>query len=153
MSHINEENKDLVNKGYPVPENLRSLLGDKITGNNMTTRITRLEKKDNLSDVESEALTWLKNAYEGDKKRNDANKRVQMKAGKENSFIKTHEKDRDNANPTKIGGAAKLTSSGEHSKVSDQIENNRVQYYESINAEIDAARYLIEYMDNKKDKI
>lgn len=151
--NLNEENKDLVNKDYPVPENLRSILGNKITGNNMTTRISRLEKKEICSDLETEALTWLKNTYDGDRKRNDANKRVQMKAGKENAFIKTHTKDKDNANPTKVGGLAKVTSSGEHSKVSDQIENNRVQYYESVNAEIDAARYLIEYMNNKNNKI
>ena len=89
----------------------------------------------------------------------DAKKRVVMrtdgvgakKGG--NAFKDTHEKDRDNANPSKVGGLAKLTSSGKHSKVSDQIENNRVQYYESYNKEIENMKYLIEYMNNNNNKI
>ena len=46
----------------------------------------------------------------------------------------------------------KINSSGKHSKVSDQIENNRVQYYESYDSEIEAVRYLIEYMNNNNNK-
>mgnify|MGYP000244349778 CR=1 FL=1 len=40
---------------------------------------------------------------------------------------------------------------GKHSKVSDQIENNRVQYYESYNKEIEGMKYLIEYMNNNNN--
>ena len=54
---------------------------------------------------------------------------------------------------SKVGGLAKLTSSGEHSKVSKQLEDNMVQYYESFNKEINSMVYLIEYMDNKKQKL
>lgn len=69
-----------------------------------------------------------------------------------NAFIDTHEKDKDNANPTKVGGLADMKVRGKHSKVSDQIENNRVQYYESYNKEIKDMKYLIEYMCNKNNK-
>ncbi len=50
----------------------------------------------------------------------------------------------------KPGGLAKLNSD---TKVSKQLENNMVQYYESFNKEIKNMIYLIEYMDNNKNKI
>lgn len=146
-------NLDLVNKDYVVNSpSAKKYLGDKISGNNLTTIKSRLENKGQLNQEEQDALDWINKRYEEETKRIDGLKRTQMRAGKENSFKKTHTKDNDNANPTKVGGNVKITSSGEHSKVSDQIENNRVQYYESIEDEIQSMRYLIEYMDNNKGK-
>lgn len=150
-------NHDFVNRSYVVPENLRGMLGDKISGNNITTKISRLNAKDSLTDSEQEALNWLNGKHDGETRKIDSVKRTIMrtdgvgakKGG--NAFKDTHTKDKDNANPTKIGGMVKITSSGKHSKVSDQIENNRVQYYESYESEIEAVRYLIEYMNNNKD--
>ena len=77
-----------------------------------------------------------------------------MNLGRENAFKKAHTKDRKNKNVDKIGGMAKLTSSGKHTKASDQVANNRVQYYESFDKEIKDMIYLIEYMNNNdKNKI
>lgn len=151
-------NQDFVNKEYIVPENLRGMLGDKISGNNITTKISRLNSKDNLNDSEQEAINWLNAKHDGEIKKIDGVKRIIMKTkgiGSKkggNAFKNTHTKDRDNTNPTKVGGMVKINSSGKHSKVSDQIENNRVQYYESYDSEIEAVRYLIEYMNNNNNK-
>ena len=41
---------------------------------------------------------------------------------------------------------------GKHSKVSDQIENNNVRYYESYKKEMKNMKYLIEYMCNNNNK-
>jgi hypothetical protein len=73
-------------------------------------------------------------------------KKTGMDAGRENEFIKTHEKDRDNANPTGVGGIPKVNKG----KVSDKIMSNREVYNEAINKEISEVRYLIEYMNNNK---
>jgi hypothetical protein len=73
-------------------------------------------------------------------------KKTGMDAGRENEFIKTHDKDRDNANPTGVGGIPKVNKG----KVSDKIMSNREVYNEAINKEISEVRYLIEYMNNNK---
>lgn len=151
MRNINEEHKDLKNKNYRID-------GEDYTYTNLTSRISELKKKQEagtISDDESKKLKKLEDKYEAEKDRDDSVKRSKMNSGMENSFKKEHTKNRDNSNNvTKPGGLAKVTSSGKHSKVSDQINDNRVQYYESIDSEIDAMRYLIEYMDNNnKNKI
>lgn len=158
MSSINERNEEHESRTYKVPPMFHSQLGEKITGNNITTKISRLSKKENLTDEEQEVLSWLKGKNEAEVNKIDAKKRITMqtdgvgakKGG--NAFKDTHEKDKNNANPTKAGGLAKVTSSGKHSKVSDQLENNRVQYYESYEKEIQDMKYLIEYMDNNNNK-
>tara|TARA_B100000927_G_scaffold68859_1_gene54507 strand:- start:3067 stop:3537 length:471 start_codon:yes stop_codon:yes gene_type:complete len=150
-------NHDFINKDYVVPDNLKKELGDKISGNNITTRLSRLKSKENLTELEEEIFNWLNAKHDGEIKKIDGVKRIIMKTkgvGSKkggNAFKDTHTKDKDNANPTKIGGMVKINSSGKHSKVSDQIENNRLQYYESYESEIEAVRYLIEYMNNNKD--
>lgn len=157
MSNINERNEELESKTYAVPPMFHSQLGEKITGNNITTKISRLSKKENLTDEEQKLLSWLKGKNEAEVNKIDAKKRIIMqtdgvgnkKGG--NAFKDTWERD-ENSNPTKPGGLAKVTSSGKHSKVSDQLENNRVQYYESYEKEIKDMKYLIEYMDNNNNK-
>tara|TARA_B100001094_G_C17841947_1_gene628398 strand:- start:45 stop:497 length:453 start_codon:yes stop_codon:yes gene_type:complete len=147
-------NLDMNDKKYPVPKKFRKLIGDKISGNNMTTKISRLRKKENKPKEEEELLEYLEKEYENIADSIDNKKRIQMNLGRENAFKETHTKDRKNKNVTKIGGMAKLTSSGKHTKASDQIYNNRVQYYESFDKELKNMLYLIEYMDNNnKNKI
>lgn len=139
-------NKDIDSKKYEP-------LGVKTSGNNLTTKISRLENKEYLTKEEEETLTELKKTYDKEKEKSYHNKDIQRKNGKENAFKKEHTKDNKNVNVSKVGGLAKLTSSGEHSKVSKQLEDNMVQYYESFNKEIKNMIYLIEYMDNNKNKI
>jgi len=77
-------------------------------------------------------------------------KKVGMDAGRENQFIKTHEKDKDNANPTAVGGIPKMNKGS----VNDKIMSNKEVYNEGLSREILEIRYLIEYMtNNKKQKI
>ena len=155
---INEGNKEYDESLFQVPQQFQSFLGKEITGNNITTRINRLTNKENLSNEEQQVLRWLKGKDNAETNKIDAIKRIKMKTGAPggkkggNNFIDTHEKDRDNANPTKISGLADMRVKGKHSKVSDQIENNRVQYYESYEKEIQNMKYLIEYMDNNNNK-
>lgn len=73
-------------------------------------------------------------------------KKVGMDAGRENQFIKTHEKDRDNANPTKVGGVPMVTKGS----VNRKIMSNKEVYNEGLEKEISSIRYLIEYMTHNK---
>ncbi len=69
-----------------------------------------------------------------------------MDAGRENQFIEKHEKDKDNANPTAVGGTPKVTKGS----VRDKIMTNKEVYNEGLSKEISEIRYLIEYMNNNK---
>ena len=75
-------------------------------------------------------------------------KKTSMDAGRENQFIEKHEKDRDNANPTGIGGIPKVNKGN----IKDKIMSNKEVYNEGISKEILDIRYLIEYMDNNNKK-
>jgi hypothetical protein len=87
------------------------------------------------------------------KKAKDANyqqKKTGMDAGRENQFIKTHTKDKDNANPTSVGGVPQVTKGS----INRKIMSNKEVYNEGIQKELSEIRYLIEYMDNtKKQKL
>jgi hypothetical protein len=148
-------NSSLENNTYKIDDSsvAKHLGYDEISYSNMTTIKNRLNNKESLSSVEQKVLNWVENKLTQETDKVDFNKRVQMDAGKSNAFIKKHEKDTENPNATKVGGLAKVTSSGEHSKVSDQINNNRMSYYESVEEEIDSIKYLMEYMNNNKTKI
>lgn len=79
----------------------------------------------------------------------DANyneKKVGMDAGRQNQFIRNHTKDKDNANPTAVGGTPKVTKGD----INRKIMSNKEVYNENIEKEISEIRYLIEYMDNNK---
>jgi hypothetical protein len=81
----------------------------------------------------------------------DANyqkKKTGMDAGRENEFIKSHDKDTKNANPTGVGGIPKVTKGS----VNRKIMSNKEVYNEQLNKEIFEIRYLIEYMNNNNKK-
>ena len=157
MENINERNEEYESRTFPVPPKFHESLGNEITGNNITTKLSRLNEKENLTDKEQQVLRWLKGKDNAETNKIDAIKRIKMKTDAPgakqggNNFIDTHKKDRNNTNPTKVGGLADMRVKGKHSKVSDQIENNRVQYYESYNKEIEGMKYLIEYMNNNNN--
>lgn len=164
MSNINERNEEYESSTFQVPPQFHSLLGEEITGNHITTKLSRLRKKKKegkLTTEEQKIFNWLKGKDNTETNKIYARKDIMTKTGApgpdgengKNFHIRYHEKDKDNANPTKIGGLADLSVKGKRSMVSDQIENNRVQYYESYDKEIQNMKYLIEYMDNNKTKI
>ena len=45
-------NLDIHNKKFPVPKKFKKLIGNEISGNNMTTIMSRLRKKENKSKEE-----------------------------------------------------------------------------------------------------
>jgi len=95
-------------------------------------------------------LKEISNLVKTAKDANFNEKEVGMKAGRENQFIKKHEKDRDNANPTGVGGVPKMTKGD----INRKIMSNQEVYNENIIKEISEIRYLIEYMtNNKKQKL
>ena len=158
MKKVNERNEEYESGTLTVPPQFHSSLVKKISGNNITTKISRLSKKEKLTSEEQKTLTWLKGKDNAETNKIDAQKRIIKRTdgvGKKkggNAFIDTHEKDKNNTNPTKIGGLADMKVRGKHSKVSDQIENNNVQYYESYKKEMKDMKYLIEYMCNNNNK-
>jgi len=99
---------------------------------------TRLGGEERLKEVENLVKTA--------KDANHQQKKIGMDAGRENQFIKKHEKDKDNANPTAVGGVPKMTKGS----INRKIMSNKEVYNESIQKEISEIRYLIEYMNNNK---
>jgi len=148
-------NLDLKNKSFEVPKNLRPLLNnnESMSYSNMNKKMSELNKKDNLTPDDKKVLKWLKNTLKKEITANEAPKRIKMetgaigKKGGGNNFKDTHEKDRDNANPTAVGGIpdVRTMANGRH------IVNNTVGYVkEEYEKEMSKMRYLIEYMDNNK---
>ena len=45
MSNINERNEEYESSTFQVPPQFHSLLGEEITGNHITTKLSRLRKK------------------------------------------------------------------------------------------------------------
>lgn len=81
-------------------------------------------------------------------------KKAKMDAGMENQFIKTHEKDRDNANPTNPdSGMIDVTKGSTLKNVmsGDAIYKSSDRKTEAYNKEIQSIKYLIEYMNKNKN--
>ncbi len=151
-------NLDLKNKSFEVPKNLRPLLNnnESMSYSYMNKKMSELNEKDNLTPDDEKVLKWLKNTLKKEITANEAPKRIKMETGASgkrgggNNFKNTHEKDRDNANPTAVGGIpdVRTMANGRH------IVNNTVGYVkEEYEKEMSKMRYLIEYMDNNKKKL
>ena len=104
------------------------------------TEFERLGGENRLKDIESLVHTNQNANYQVKKTGKDA--------GRENQFIEKHEKDRDNANPTGLGGIPKVNKGN----INDKIMTNTEVYNEGISKEISDIRYLIEYMNNNNKK-
>lgn len=175
-------NKDLKDKFYNCPTSiinkLKTVIGNYESSSTISKRVKGYKRaKDiiNNPQISQDQMERIKNYFDsyqgdgtdveyklngGDIMKNWVNqtlenvrgtihdiKKTEMNAGKENSFIKTHTKDKDNANPTKVN-LPKPEKGSQH----DNIYNNRVRY-ENFSSEIEKMKYLIEYMDNNKNKI
>lgn len=147
-------NSELKNKIYNVDEEQQKFLGTTISYPNLKMSKSRLEQAKEAKDFNEfnrrggdETLKWINNTLKTDRDSLYNNKKVGMDAGRENQFIKTHDKDKDNANPTAVGGLPKINKGN----VSRKIMNNTEVYNESFDSEIKGIKYLIEYM-NKNNK-
>lgn len=138
---INEENKDLDKKGkfIPVPEEFRKFFKeDKLSYTNLTTKKDRLEKNPNITPEEKKLLDWVNKKLKTEIQKDRGPKAARMhidaegtKQGKEggNNF-----KNRKSTEVDRVGEVLKIRES-------------------EINKEINNIRYLIEYMNNNKNKI
>lgn len=119
----------------------------------MTKTRMNKAKKENPQEFQTKGgdnvLKWINDTLKKDRDAIHGAKDTGMKAGRENQFIKTHEKDKDNANPTAVGGVPNLHKGD----VSRKIMTNKEVYNEGLHSEIQGIRYLIEYMNNTKQKI
>jgi len=142
-------------KTYAVPENLRTFLGNAITYENLKmtkTRLTQAKDSENLDEFNRKggenALKWIEETLKTDRDSIYGIKKTGMEAGRENQFLKTHEKD-TSKNPTKVGGLPKMNKGN----VSRKIMTGKEVYNESFEQDLKKIVYLIEYMNNKKQKI
>ena len=137
-------NLDLNKKGdyIVVPEEFKKFFKeDKVTYTNLTTKKNRLETEldENPSDLEKKKLLdWINKKLETEAKKVDAPKRSRMNIEAEGSKPgkngNNNYKKRDATKVQKIGSVVKVSES-------------------EIQKEINDIRYLIEYMDNNKNKI
>lgn len=148
-------NSDLQNKVYAVPQEHQQFLGSSISYENMKMTKSRLEKakKDgNIPEFDrkggDQTLKWIDGELTTDRDAIHTKKKIGMDTGRENQFLKTHEKDKSK-NPTKVGGLPKINKG----EVSRKIMSNKEVYNESYESEIKSIIYLIEYMNNTKKQI
>jgi|688.fasta_scaffold322334_3 hypothetical protein len=137
-------NLDLDKKGtfVVVPEEFKKFFKeDKISYTNLTTKKDRLESEltKNPSDVEKKKLLdWINRKLETETKKVDAPKRSRMNIEAEGS-----KQGKNGNNNYKRRDATKVQEIGSVVAVSES----------EIQKEINSMKYLIEYMDNNKNKI
>ena len=148
-------NSQMEGKTYAVPENLRTFLGNGITYENLKmtkTRLVQAKKAQNIDEFNRKggeaALKWIEETLKTDRDSIYGIKKVGMDTGRENQFLKTHDKD-TSKNPTKVGGLPKINKGN----ISRKIMTNKEVYNESLEHYLKKIVYLIEYMNNKKQKL
>lgn len=149
-------NSDLKDNIHSIDKAHHDVLGSKMKFSALKMRQTRMNQAKSAENFEEfnrlggeKTLNYIDNLLKTSENANHSVKKTGMDAGRENQFIKTHEKDRDNANPTASGGLPKINKGS----ISRKIMTNKEVYNESFEQEILGIRYLIEYMDNKKQKL
>jgi hypothetical protein len=145
-------NSKLEGKTYNVPKEYQSFLGASISYPNLKMTKTRLNKAKtdgNLDEFNKKGgenvLKWVEETLKKDRDTIYNVKKTGMNAGRQNEFIKSHEKDK-NANPTRVGGVPKINKGN----ISRKIMTNKEVYNESVDKEINKIKYLMEYMNNNK---
>lgn len=147
-------NSNLKDKHYNID-------GEQLKYTAIAMRETRLKKAKELCETYKNCKEF--NKLGGQQKLNKYNEIIKKeqetdytikdekrKGGLQNEFIKTHTKDKDNANPTEVGGVPLVTKGNTF----DKIMSGKDIYNENIEKEINEIKYLIEYMNNnKKNKI
>lgn len=148
-------NSDLQSKVYAVPQEHQQFLGSSISYENLKMTKSRLEqakKAGNIPEFDrkggEQTLKWIDGELTTDRDAIQTKKKIGMDTGRENQFLKTHEKDKSK-NPTRVGGLPKINKGD----VSRKIMSNKEVYNETFQSEIKSIIYLIEYMNNTKTQI
>ncbi|MEN6290403.1 MAG: hypothetical protein ABFD07_00100 [Methanobacterium sp.] len=139
--NINEENKDLDKKGtfIPIPEEFKKFFkGDKLSYTNLTTKKDRLEKNENITPDEKKLLDWINKKLKSEIAKDRGPKAARMHIEAEGS-----KQGKDGANNFKNRQSTEVGGVGHVLKIKES----------EINKEIDSIKYLIEYMNNNKNKI
>lgn len=145
-------NSKLEDKIYKVPPGLQQHLGDSLTYGNIKMKKNRLskDKEENIDKFNKNGgntvLNWIEKVLSTDTNSIKAIKKIGMDTGRENQFIKTHEKNSDK-NPTSIGSIPKINNT-----ISSSLVNNRDIFKESYNKDVSQIKRLITYMNNKTKK-
>lgn len=95
---------------------------------------------------------WVDKTLSSNRDSIEAQKDARMAAGEENTHIRTHTKDKDNANPTNPNsGMVDITKGKISDKIlrGDEIYKSSDKKTEAYNKEIQSIKYLIEYMTKK----
>lgn len=138
LSSTSTENNGKKHQAYAMEESRLHKAKSDCEDNGICDEFNRLGGEKRLKEIEG--------LVHNNQNANYQIKKTGMNAGRENQFIKNHEKDHDNANPTGIGGIPKVNKGS----MKDKIMTNKEVYNEEINKEISNIRYLIEYMNNNK---
>jgi hypothetical protein len=139
--NINEENKDLDKKGkfVLVPDEFKKFFKeDKLSYTNLTTKKDRLEKKDNITQEEQKLLDWVNKKLKSEIAKDRGPKAARMHIGAEGT-----KQGKEGANNFKNRKATEVMGVGEVINIKES----------EIKKEIDSIKYLIEYMNNNKNKI
>jgi hypothetical protein len=152
-------NKDLDISDVVISnDRVKEYLGkDKISGNHLTTEISRLEDsiKETPNEEKQFVLNYLKGLVGRERNKIDAPKRARMNTdgqGTKRSIdgtLSNNFKERKKENGVDMSSNKELKTPD----LGGKNQNKKLTYYESYDKEIDSMRYLIEYMDNNKDKI
>lgn len=145
-------NKDLEQRLFNTGDN-----GKKENFNSLTTQQSRLRKAKQVGEETQDYSEFQRLGGEAELNRlsgvidlaTQANyniKDARRNGGGENVFKKKHTKDRDNANPTAVGGLPDVTKGN----MKDKIMNNQEVYNESkLTEEINGIKYLIKYLSKE----
>ena len=169
-------NKDLKNNSFECPDDIKNHLSStlrKYRGSDDSAGVKKIKAILNTGSLSYDQMRKAKSFFDNDEEQGeeyilnggdkmkkwveselskatnaiDAVKKTRMDAGDENQYKKTHEKDKKNANPTKV----RLPNISKSSNGRNIMSNKVV--YESINDELNGIKYLMEYMDTNKRKI
>lgn len=138
---INEENKDLDKKGkfVPVPEEFKQFFKvDKLSYTNLTTKKDRLEKNPNITPEEKKLLDWINKKLKIEIAKDRGPKEARMHIDAEGT-----KQGKDGANNFKNRKATEVGGVGEVIGIKES----------KFEKEINSIKYLIEYMNNNKNKI
>ena len=123
----------------------------------MKKRKSELSNKDVKTEKDEKVIKWIDSEFDRIHNPEDAAKKLSMDTegpgtkrsldGTNSNYSKNIDKEKDdNANPTGIGGVPRVSTNSR-----EIMSNNPTS--ESIDTEIDSAKYLIEYMNNKNKQL
>lgn len=130
-------NLAMQNNIYNIDNTQHKQLGTSMTYDAMKMRASRMKKAKEMANTTEfdtlggdETLKYIKTELDTDRKAIKSSKKIQMDTGRENAFLSTHEKDKDNANPTAVGGLPQMNKGSMNRKIMNNQEIYNESFYE-----------------------